>query len=220
MAKTITQAIALVRRYLDEKDTSNQRWDSDDIKDVLAAQLDRTVHDYLKYNPSGRLTEKVTGTASAGVLDLSSEKPQRLWSVYWVKNTKLQFIEQLDAGSQWMRDTSDRNLELRMVRTFELSTTDSHPLVGVGATAREIPSLDRVICLRAAQELSIEDREGMPFATDVLKGYEATLFSHGDVNDIATVPTDPAPYRDNDFDELGWSYDHNTEELQLWRLLS
>lgn len=217
MAKTITEAVALVRRYLDEKDTDNQRWSDADIKDVLGAQLDRTIHDYLKFNPTGRLTEKKTGTATGGVLDLSTEKPQTIWAVYWVLGSKLSFVEQLDTGSQWVRDTTDRSLELRMVRTFELSSTDSDPLVGVGSSAREIPALERVICLRAAHELSIEDREALPMATDVLRGYEATLFSHSEINGVAMVANESDPYVDSR-DELGWSYDYNAEELQLWRL--
>lgn len=214
MSLTVTQAIALTRRYLDATDADDDRWDDDDIKDALSGQIERTLLDVVRVGATAKLVEVVSLAAPGGVADLSSYSLHRLFSVHLERGDNLIHIEQMARPSRWRKQTETAQVTVALVRNYELSSTDSEPLLQVGGTARSLPAFERTVCLRAAKELSIMDAVPMSFATEVLREYETALLGQTAANTHNVFSRwSLSPLYD---ERRGWSYNPITGALQLW----
>ncbi len=158
---TIDEAITKVRQFLDDTSTTVPRWTDAQIKDALADCLNSCLS---RYASSGgdRFDLETTATTSAttGAISIASVVPLIVKQVAVTVGDTIYRIPPKDKMRRGYADLSARSLTILYVREYALSSTTSHPLVGVGSTeANSWRGFDKWVCLETASQLASKDME-------------------------------------------------------------
>ncbi len=157
----IDDAITKVRQFLDDTSTTQPRWTDTQLKDALADALNSCL---VRYAGEGgdRFDLETTATTSAttGAISIASVLPLLVKQVGVTVGTTLYRLPTKNMMRRGYADLTARSLTVLYVREYALSSTTTHPLVGVGATeANSWRAFDRWICLEAALQLALKDME-------------------------------------------------------------
>lgn len=159
---TIDDAIAKIRQRLADTSsaTAGQRWTDARILDALADALSVCLTTYASQG-GDRFDLETTATTSAttGAVALTVE-PLLIKQVSVVIDSTTYRLQPKNTMRRGYADLAARSLSVLYVREYELSTTTSHPLVGVGPTgANSWRAFDRWVCIEAATQLAPKDME-------------------------------------------------------------
>jgi hypothetical protein len=158
MGLTLAQARDIVEDFLD--DNTNSRWSVAQIDTALGYALNSCLNDYLA-GGGERLHEIVNvSTDALGKADLSSYNPNFIAGITLSVGNREFRIPEVSWEERGLNDSQIRPLSIRLLRTFSIPSTTSHPLVGVGATgAKTWPAFEHWVCIRAALFCSTKDAE-------------------------------------------------------------
>lgn len=172
----ITEAIAVVRRHLDAEDDT-ERWSDTNIKDSLAFALNKVQEDYLK-SGGRKLDEIVEVTSNSnGLVDISSHDPLSIKGVSAIQGNRRWPLKSVEYEQMRHPFLQEQLVEVRLCPKLTLSATNTHPLVGNGATAKNTwESLEQLICVTAAQFCSVIDDEVRPSLQNLEMMLKDTVF--------------------------------------------
>ncbi len=158
---TIDEAITKVRQFMDDTSTTVPRWTDAQIKDALADNLNLCL---VRYAGEGgdRFDLETTGTTSAttGSVSIVSVLPLLIKQVSVVVGDTVYRLPPKDRMRRGYTDLAARSLIVSYVREYALSSTTTHPLVGVGsAEANSWRAFDLWICYETAFQLAVKDME-------------------------------------------------------------
>ncbi len=158
---TIDDAITKVRQLLDDTSTTVPRWTDAQVKDALADSLNSCL---VRYATEGgdRFDLETTATTSAttGSASIVSVLPLLIKQVSIVIGDTTYRLPPKDRMRRGFIDLNARSLVVLYVREYALSSTTTHPLVGVGAAeANSWRAFDRWICYETAMQLTSKDVE-------------------------------------------------------------
>ncbi len=160
---TIDQAVAKIRQRLaDTSSTStSQRWTEAVILDALADALSGCLTTYASQGGDRfDLEASVTTSASTGSVALTSVLPLLVKQVSVVIDSTTYRLQPKNTMRRGYADLTARTLSVLYVREYALSSTTTHPLVGVGAAeANSWRAFDRWVCIEAATQLAPKDME-------------------------------------------------------------
>ncbi len=155
----ITEAIAVVRQHLDAEDDID-RWTDTQVKSSLGYALNKVQEDYVK-SGGRRLDEIVSVTTdSSGRYDISASNPISIKGISILQGMRRWPLTPSQYEEMRYPHQQVSEIEIRFVPKLELSATNSHPLVGSGATAKNTwESFEQLICVTAAMYCAIKDDE-------------------------------------------------------------
>lgn len=161
---TIDDAILACGEILD--DPGLHRWTTTQVQAGLKTALSRCL---LLYQEDGGdrfdLEATVTTSAVDGSADLSALVPATVIDVGVVTGNITYQIPAKNKLRRGYTDAVSRSLLVLYTQEYALSTTTTHPLVGVGATAANSwPDFDDWVCAQASLRLAIKDLEGARLA--------------------------------------------------------
>lgn len=156
---TIAQAIDHVRRLLDANGDT-ERWSDVNLKDSLRYALDRVYEDYIR--EGGRRFDEVLSvtTTALGQYDISTKNPISIKGVSVIQGNRRWPISPFEYEEMKIPSFQEHNIEIRFTPRIVMSTTNSDPLVGSGATPKNSwLSFEELVIVTAAIHASIIDDE-------------------------------------------------------------
>lgn len=214
MGLTVDEAVTYVQKKL-SSDSVNE-WSTDEIKEALAGAMDMTLKEYVSAGGDG-LTEQVKVTTDAtGAADLSAYSPVRIYDLAVQSGTAYQGISPAQLSARNVNENSVRTLRITMVRGYTPSDTGDTALLQ-GGVARNAIALERLICLRAAEELLVNDGADNRPLVRTMERYEKAAFKYFGVE--GSLPHVGSGLSLKGLADRSWWYNPATEAVQLYRVL-
>jgi hypothetical protein len=208
MTFTLTNARDQVKAYTDDDET---RFSTTAIDRALDGALSLTLRDMAQQGATQLLT-KVQTASTDGVLDLSTYDPLSIFGVAIQYGSSWEQLNEAAYSARRRAYTEDATLSVIMQRRLSVPSTTSHPLIGVGAAAANATAeLDRLVCVRAAQELIATDNEQSAALEALERKYWAAVMSGIGPGKGRDFPRPGAWWSD-----LRWVWDPSTRYLSLW----
>lgn len=208
MTLTTAQARQVVFDHLDDDQT---RWTEAQIDVALTTALSLCLNDYVT-NGGDRFEIEVTGTStSAGVIDLSAQKPIKINGVSVLESTRYFPISRVKLEERIIHDTQGRSVQVRLTPTIPFSATDDDPLVD----GNTWDAFDQWVCARAAMFAAVKDDDLLK----ALSRMEAMM-----QNSVLTTAKIPGARRMPKRSQwigstLGWAWKAGDYEIQMCRRL-
>lgn len=217
MGFTVDQAVAYVRKKLNT-DSSSTEWSASEITDALEGAMAQTIEDYVDKGGDA-LNEYLSLTSDAnGLVDLSTYNCVRIFGAQVQQGQDFYSLPAALPSGQIYKDEVARDVRLKVVRGYTPSATGSDPLLN-GGGARNAITLERLICLRAVEELLIDDAAAVRALERTLARYEKSAFKFKGVQGANILNGGKKITTGNLFNNRAWSYDPATESLQIWRTI-
>ena len=212
MGYTVAEARDIVEDHLDDAD--NARWSTSQIDVGLKYALDHCISEYVSAGGE-RLHEILsTTTATDGTVDLSSYDPKEIKSVSLVVGSRYFPLKEVSYQGRGLNDAAARSVEIRVLRTFALSATTTHALVGNGATAgKSFNALESWICARAALFCAIKDDEARPALRALEQEMKDAVMLQPSIPKATAFPEKPSWYSN----WFVWAYKPDTQKIQIGR---
>ncbi len=160
---TVDEAITKVRQFLDDTSAvaGSRRWSEAQVRDALADQLSVCLNKYaLEGGDRFDLEGTATTSATDGSVSVASLTPLLIKQVAVVVGNTCYRLPPKSSLRRGTADLSARSLRILYVKDYALSSTGSHPLIGVGsAEANSWRAFDLWVCWCTAVQLSSKDME-------------------------------------------------------------
>lgn len=145
-------------------DPSNTRWDEDALDRALKVALARVLSDYT-LEGGDRFLEEATGLSPTGAsLDLSTQDPVALSTVFAVANNTRYRLRQVTPGERAQRASSfPYTVDVLYLPRFAFPAQTTDYIIGGGATAKNTTDIiDDLVCHEAARLLWSRESETPP----------------------------------------------------------
>lgn len=182
---------------------------------ALGNALSKCLGDYVRAGGDQFLEETTVTTSSAdGTVSLTSLGPIDVRNVLVNFGATIGKVRPIRRQDRSYPDPTSRSVVVSFVREYDLPTTQTHPLVGVGSTAANTwLTFDTWVCARAALDLLVKDND----LRQTLASLEAD--QRQSVMDRINLPRSadfPGPLSSM-CDDLRWTYLKTSKSLQLVR---
>lgn len=209
---TLVQAIADVRGYID--DSEGRRWDRDQCKRAIHSALSGAMELYGRTGGDRFDVEGSFSAVGADGVSLITENPIAIRQVLIADGADgwTWAVRAADPAVRGVADTSTRTLTIRYMPSPLMPEHDDDVLCGlIPGVQRPWPAFERWVCMRAARELGIKDKD----ERSELHAAEAKL----EAECLAMERTPRAlPWssgRPGRFGDLRWLWLHQTATLKI-----
>lgn len=213
MPKTLAQARALVRQYIDAP--SPVRWKDADIDIALQHALSECIEAYAG-NGGGRLDLELSSSTST-TIPLAATPHVSVKSLHYSYGNEEIRIPASGGRRVGMPDSVVRDYRVTYVPEYTIPTDTAHPLIGVGALAANVGTMfEKWVCGKAALELLVkenEKRQGL--SAQVMQDQEHIFRA-----DTSPISTRIMPASSSSFQQfkLTWYYDYQNKTIHVMRL--
>lgn len=157
---TMVKAIADVRSYIDDRE--GRRWDREQCVRAIHSALSQCMEHYARAGGERfDVEESITTVGTTGV-SLIEQDPLTIRTVHLTDASggwRVR-LRAADMGQVYTPDTETRYLVLRYVPRPKLPQQDDDVMCGlIPGTQRPWPAFERWVCMRAAMELGITDKD-------------------------------------------------------------
>ncbi len=157
----LSAARSNVRRLLDDNG-QNKRYSDTAIDEALQAAISSCVSDYAT-GGGDAFDEEVTVVTSSAGLGTITGHTMLVRTVQVSNGSSMYTLEPQQRSDRRQLDQTARTLLVEIVREFQLPTTTTHPLIGVGATTSNTwMAFDQWVCSNAALLIGITDNDKRP----------------------------------------------------------
>lgn len=157
---TVKQCVSDVASYLD--DTRHRRWTEDQVIRGLQGALSSCMEVYARCGGDRFDQEVEVTTDGASGVSLREQDPLSIKRVVYSfgDGQWSHPLHAADPGTRGVTDTSNRDLLIRYVPRPLMPTAVTDILVGlIPGDQRPWPAFERWVCMRAARELGIKDKD-------------------------------------------------------------
>lgn len=207
-AVTLSEAVADVRSYLDDR--QGRRWDANQVRRALHSALSSCVELYA-VKGGDRYDVEISRTTDGenGVL-LEEEAPLAIRLVL-LDGQWQSPLRAADPSLRGTPDEEDRDLIIRYTAQPALPTADTDYLLG----ARAWPVMERWVCMRAALELGITDKDQRADLERQAEAKQSEALSSE--RTPKSLPWPRGPHRRKP--TLRWLWSHETRRITLYHAL-
>lgn len=157
----LSAARSNVRRLLDDNG-QNKRYSDTAIDEALQASISSCVSDYAT-GGGDAFDEEITVVTSSAGLGTITGSTMLVRTVQVSNGSSMYTLEPQQRSDRRQLDQTARTLLVEIVREFQLPTTPTHPLIGVGATTSNTwMAFDQWVCSNAALLIGITDNDKRP----------------------------------------------------------
>ena len=204
MGYTLLEARTRLRTdFLDDPD--GDRWTDAEIDRHLKFSCDRVLRSFVRSGTS-IFDEKISVTASNGVVDMSSYTNVVVRGCHKVTGTHYENIQYVDYKKAGAPVTGNTSLRIYFASIPAFPTVDGDPLIN---DVNTFEALEELVIMKALEFAIIKDREPIPNMDSLIGRLQNDVEAEVGQRKILRMP------RPNGDCNLAWSYDHSDNSIKI-----